>query len=75
MGLLKRAKFYNDFRDVLKNAVRKKSMDVSEIEEKILNIIKSKPGLSENAYMGLIMKEIKGISGREAREIIGKYVK
>ena len=46
------------------------------IEEQILNIIKSKPGLSENAYMGLVMKEMKGkISGSEAMEVIQKLLK
>jgi len=43
------------------------------IEEQILNLIKSKPGLSENAYMGLVMKELRGkINGNEAMEIIRK---
>jgi Glu-tRNA(Gln) amidotransferase subunit E-like FAD-binding protein len=46
------------------------------IEEKVHKIIKEKPGLSENAYMGLVMKEFKGkISGKEAMEIIKKYIK
>jgi len=58
-----------------KDAVVFKKQDFDVVEEKILKIIKEKPGLSENAYMGLIMKEIKGINGKEAREIIGKYVK
>ena len=41
-----------------------------------MNLIKSKPGLSENAYMGLIMKEFKGkVSGKEVMEIIKKFVK
>jgi Glu-tRNA(Gln) amidotransferase subunit E-like FAD-binding protein len=43
-------------------------------EEKIMNIIKNKPGLSENAYMGLVMKQFKGISGREVRDIIKKLL-
>jgi Glu-tRNA(Gln) amidotransferase subunit E-like FAD-binding protein len=48
--------------------------DTSEIEEKIAKIIKEKSGLSENAYMGLVMKEFKGkISGQEASELIRKY--
>lgn len=48
--------------------------DLGEIEEAILKILKSKPGLSEKAYMGLIMKEFKGkISGKEAMDIIQKY--
>ncbi len=44
------------------------------VEERIMKIIKAKPGLSANAYMGLVMKEIKGISGREASEIIKKLL-
>lgn len=46
------------------------------VDEEVMKIIKSKPGLSENAYMGLVMKEMKGkISGGEAMEIIRKLVK
>ncbi|MCK9595673.1 Glu-tRNA(Gln) amidotransferase subunit GatE [Candidatus Pacearchaeota archaeon] len=45
------------------------------IEEQIMKLIKSKPGLSENAYMGLVMKEMKGkISGGEVMGIIRKVV-
>ena len=51
-------------------------VDLSSMEEKIVKIIKSKPGLAPNAYMGLVMKEFKGtISGKEVMEIILKYVK
>ncbi len=45
------------------------------VEEEVLKLIKSKPGLSENAYMGLVMKNIKGISGKEAMDMIRKLVK
>lgn len=45
-----------------------------DIEEKIMKIIQSKPGLSENAYMGLVMKELKGINAREVIEIIRKLL-
>ncbi len=49
---------------------------VSDVEEKIIKIIREKPGLSENAYMGLVMKEFKGkISGKEVSEIIKKYLR
>ena len=45
------------------------------IEEKIMKIMKEKPGLSEKAYMGLIMKEFRGkVDGKTASEIIQKYV-
>ena len=48
----------------------------SIIEEKIAKIVKEKPGLSLNAYMGLVMKGFKGkISGKEVMDIIKKYVK
>jgi Glu-tRNA(Gln) amidotransferase subunit E-like FAD-binding protein len=60
-----------NFEDIL-NAEK---VDNSEIEEKILKIIKGKPGLNANAYMGLVMGEMKGkISGKEAMEIINKLM-
>ena len=50
--------------------------DVDSIEEKIIKIIKDKPGLAMNAYMGLAMKEFSGkISGKEIAEIIQKLMK
>jgi len=60
----------------LENSVLFEKEDYSVSEEKIMKIIKDKPGLSENAYMGLVMKDFKGkIDGKTAREIIGKYLK
>ncbi len=60
----------------LKKTIVFKKQDSNLIEEEIMNIIKSKPGLSENAYMGLVMKELKGkINGGEAMEIIRKFLK
>jgi len=56
---------------LLKDILVKKT---ENFEEKVMKIIKSKPGLSENAYMGLVMKEIKGISGREAMHTIKKLL-
>jgi Glu-tRNA(Gln) amidotransferase subunit E-like FAD-binding protein len=50
--------------------------DMNEIEGKIRKIIKENPGLSEHAYMGIIMKEFRGkASGRDVMEIIKRYVK
>jgi len=58
----------------VKEAIKFEKQDAHVVEEKIMKIIKNKPGLSEKAYMGLIMKEFKGkIGGREAMEIIQKY--
>jgi Glu-tRNA(Gln) amidotransferase subunit E-like FAD-binding protein len=56
-------------------AVKIEKVDTEDVEEKVLKIIKEKPGLSANAYMGLVMKEFKGkISGLDAMEIIRKFV-
>ncbi len=50
-------------------------LDVN-LDEEVHKIIKSKPGLSPNAYMGLVMKEFKGkISGSEVMEMIKKYAR
>jgi Glu-tRNA(Gln) amidotransferase subunit E-like FAD-binding protein len=60
----------------IENALKVEKADINEIEEKIHNLIKSKPGLNPNAYMGLVMKEFKGrINGKEAIDIIMKFVK
>jgi len=86
LGLLKKKKILeSDIKDILiklvsgikfEEAVKIEKADLSFMEEKVLDIIKSKPGLSENAYMGLVMKEFKGkISGNEAMEIIKKVMK
>jgi len=59
-----------------KEAVVFEKEDIGNVEEKVMKLIKSKPGLSSNAYMGLVMKEFRGkIDGREAMEIIRKFVK
>ncbi|MFH1503420.1 MAG: Glu-tRNA(Gln) amidotransferase subunit GatE [Candidatus Diapherotrites archaeon] len=56
-------------------AIRIEKAEDSEVEEKILKIIKEKPGLNANAYMGLVMGEMKGkINGKEAMEIINKLI-
>ncbi|MBI3623037.1 Glu-tRNA(Gln) amidotransferase subunit GatE [Candidatus Pacearchaeota archaeon] len=60
----------------LEEAIKFEKLDLNEIEEKIMKIIKEKPGLNENAYMGLVMKEFKGkITGKDASEIIKKLMK
>jgi Glu-tRNA(Gln) amidotransferase subunit E-like FAD-binding protein len=60
----------------LKEAILMEKVDVGEVEEKIMKMIRSQPGLSSNAYMGLVMKEFRGkVDGKTAMEIIKKYVK
>tara|TARA_Y100000296_G_scaffold78713_1_gene101837 strand:+ start:4907 stop:6349 length:1443 start_codon:yes stop_codon:yes gene_type:complete len=59
----------------VENAIIFKKEDKGIVEEQIIKIIKGKPGLSLNAYMGLVMKEFKGkIDGKEVMEIIKKYI-
>lgn len=58
----------------LEDAIKFEKENIHDTEEKIRRIIKEKPGLSPNAYMGLVMKEFKGkISGKEVMDIIKKY--
>lgn len=60
----------------LGEATRFEKVESSDLEERIHKMIKDKPGLNENAYMGLVMKEFKGkVSGGEAMEIIKKLMK
>ena len=57
-------------------AVKFEEHDSDKLEEKIINLIKEKPGLSGNAYMGLLMKEFKGrIDAKTLMEIISKHLK
>lgn len=60
----------------LNDALKVEKVDAEKVEERILKIIKEKPGLNANAYMGLVMKEFKGsVDGKVAMEIIGRLVK
>jgi len=57
-------------------AIKFEKEDLENVEEKIMKIIQSKPGLSDKAYMGLVMKEFAGrIDGKFAMEIIKKFIK
>ncbi len=62
-----------DFR----KAVKFDKKNINELEEIIMRLIKEKPGLSEKAYMGLIMKnpELKEVvDGKKVIEIIKKFL-
>jgi len=72
----------NDVFDVMKQIAEGKEVKqalkrekIENLEEEILRIIKEKPGLSKNAYMGIVMGKFKGkVSGKEIMEIIEKLV-
>ena len=77
-GIIQASELKNALIEIVtgENFGESKEENRDEIEEKIAKIIKEKPGLSMNAYMGLVMKEFKGkISGTEAAEIIKKFMK
>jgi Glu-tRNA(Gln) amidotransferase subunit E-like FAD-binding protein len=59
----------------LKDILAKEKSQIN-LEEEIHKIIKEKPGLSENAYMGLVMAKFKGqVQGSEVMKIINKLIK
>jgi Glu-tRNA(Gln) amidotransferase subunit E-like FAD-binding protein len=59
-----------------KKAILFEKKDSHEVEEIIMKIIREKPGLSEKAYMGIVMKELKGkVDGKSTMEIIKKYIR
>jgi len=57
----------------IESALTKEKIDLTQ---EIKNLIKEKPELSSNAYMGLIMAKFKGrINGKEVMETINKIMK
>jgi glutamyl-tRNA(Gln) amidotransferase subunit E len=57
----------------LENALTKEKIDLSG---EIKSLIKEKPGLNPNAYMGLIMSKFKGkVNGKEVMEAINEVMK
>ena len=74
----------SDLREVLERIVKGEDLekavvvekaDNSKVEEFILKLIKEKPGLRPNAYMGLVMKEFSGqVDAKSVMKVIGKLV-
>jgi len=60
----------------VEEAIKKEKISEENVEKEIQQILKEKPGLSINAYMGLVMGKFKGkVSAQQAAEILKKYVK
>ncbi len=58
------------------DAIRLEKADLSEIEGEIAKIVREKPGLSAQGYMGLIMQKFKGkVSGKDVAEVLNKLMK
>jgi Glu-tRNA(Gln) amidotransferase subunit E-like FAD-binding protein len=72
----------NEVQEVMEEIVKGKGVrkavereKIVNLEEEIMKIVKEKPGLTINAYMGLIMKKFKDrVSGKEVMEILKKLV-
>lgn len=59
----------------LKKAVKVEKVDLSSVEDFVRKVVKEKPGLRPNAYMGLVMKEFKGkVNAGQVMGIISKLV-
>jgi Glu-tRNA(Gln) amidotransferase subunit E-like FAD-binding protein len=57
------------------SAIKVEKVSHDEVEEEIAKIVKEKPGLRPNAYMGLVMAKFKGkIDAKKAMEILNKLV-
>jgi Glu-tRNA(Gln) amidotransferase subunit E-like FAD-binding protein len=75
--------YENDAKNVLSEYLEGKSIEealkiekVKNLEEEILKIVREKPGLGKNAYVGLIMAKFKGkVNGKEVMEILDRLVK
>lgn len=58
------------------DALKIEKVESSDIEGEIAKIVKEKPGLNANAYMGLVMAKFKGkIDGKTIMDILKKLVK
>jgi len=59
----------------IEQALKIEKASHDELEEEIAKIIKSKPGLSPKAYMGLVMAKFKGqLDPKKAMEIISSIL-
>ena len=60
----------------LEKVLEVKPINIEEVKKEIKRLIKEKPNLSFNAYMGLLMKKYKGkISGAKIAEILKESLK
>jgi len=60
----------------IEEALKVEKVEESELEEQIRNLVKEKPGLRANAYMGMIIsRHGSKIDKRKAMEILNRLVK
>ena len=60
----------------LKDALKVEKIDDNEIEEAVRKIVRDKPGMSANAYMGMLMAQFKGkLDAKKAMELIERVLR
>jgi len=60
----------------LEDSLKIEKVETADIETEIAKIVKEKPGLNANAYMGLVMAKFKGkVDGKMVMSIINKLIK
>ncbi len=58
---------------IFEDAIKIEKLDDNKIEEEIRKIVKEKPGMRPNAYMGLVMAKFKGkVDAKKAMEILNR---
>jgi Glu-tRNA(Gln) amidotransferase subunit E-like FAD-binding protein len=60
---------------LIDEALKVEKVDDNSLEEEISKIIKEKPGMRANAYMGMVIGKIPNIDKRKAMEILNRLVK
>lgn len=60
--------------EMLEKALVVEKFDDHALEEAIMAIVKEKPGMRANAYMGLVIQKIPGVDKRKAMEILKRVV-
>jgi len=59
----------------LEEAMKKEEVGMVGLEEEVVKLLKEKPGLSDKAYMGILMGKYKGrVSGKEIMELLKKHL-
>ena len=60
----------------VEQALKVEQISLDDVEGYITKLIREKPGLNYNAYMGLVMQKFKGrVSGKDIMNIIKKHIK
>jgi uncharacterized protein YqeY len=60
----------------VEEALKVEKMSDDELEKKIADIVKEKPGLRANAYMGMVIQKLGNtVDKRKAMEILNRVVK